>query len=187
MLLRNDHQFVDGAGRVDDSMAGPCFDIVTKYDNTSSRAWPNWGRAPNGCCALVLILLKSGQVFELIKMSWRWRMTSLNGFVSEFGKNRTLNFQASRMKKTSEDFAGLGVEPLNKNAVVAFADQPPHHRSSSTIFELFCYLGCFCCSTAPQPQLMKLCRRNTIFRRWAWNPHLVACQIPNCEAWPPMA
>jgi hypothetical protein len=79
VLLRNDHQFVDGAGRVDDSMAGPCFDIVTKYDNTSSRAWPNWGRAPNGCCALVLILLKSGQVFELIKMSWRWRMTSLNG------------------------------------------------------------------------------------------------------------
>ena len=31
MLLRNDHQFVDGAGRVDDSMAGPGFDIVTEY------------------------------------------------------------------------------------------------------------------------------------------------------------
>ena len=99
VLLRNDHHFVDGAGRVDDSMAGPGFDIVTEYDNASSRAWPNWGRAPNGCCALVLIPLKSGQVFELIKMSWRWRMASLNRFVSGNGKNRTLSFSSFKKEK----------------------------------------------------------------------------------------
>jgi hypothetical protein len=62
-------------------------------------------------------------------------------------------FSVNQKNHPPGNFEGFGVEPHNKNAVVAFADQPPHHRSSSTIFELFCHLGCFYCSTAPNPSV----------------------------------